>query len=192
MALSNLGSSRKKTALVLVSLSMSTILLCMVLTGVGSFRVDAYLEQRLLGDVLLASTNIVGNGAVRVVDYELDKDYVKLADSQPGVISKNELWQVYGIADIFMDEKALNRYRKYQEEGKLRQDEWGMEVIHNAKEKQQLDTRIYAYDEAVLPKLKVLKGELDLQKFAQGGYVLLTDIIGDYTASTLCMNQEKN
>ena len=58
---------------------------------------------------------------------------------------------------------------------------WGMEVIHNAKEKQQLDTRIYAYDEAVLPKLKVLKGELDLQKFAQGGYVLLTDIIGDYT-----------
>lgn len=112
----------------------------------------------------------------------MDKDYVKLADSQPGVISKNELWQVYGIADIFMDEKALNRYRKYQEEGKLRQDEWGMEVIHNAKEKQQLDTRIYAYDEAVLPKLKVLKGELDLQKFAQGGYVLLTDIIGDYTA----------
>ena len=108
MALSNLGRSRKKTALVLVSLSMSTILLCMVLTGVGSFRVDAYLEQRLLGDVLLASTNIVGNGAVRVVDYELDKDYVKLADSQPGVISKNELWQVYGIADIFMDEKALN------------------------------------------------------------------------------------
>ena len=182
MALSNLGRSRKKTALVLVSLSMSTILLCMVLTGVGSFRVDAYLEQRLLGDVLLASTNIVGNGAVRVVDYELDKDYVKLADSQPGVISKNELWQVYGVADIFMDEKALNRYRKYQEEGKLRQDEWGMEVIHNAKEKQQLDTRIYAYDEAVLPKLKVLKGELDLQKFAQGGYVLLTDIIGDYTA----------
>lgn len=182
MALSNLGRSRKKTALVLVSLSMSTILLCMVLTGVGSFRVDAYLEQRLLGDVLLASTNIVGNGAVRVVDYELDKDYVKLADSQPGVISKNELWQVYGIADIFMDEKALNRYRKYQEEGKLRQDEWGMEVIHNAKEKQQLDTRIYAYDEAVLTKLKVLKGELDLQKFAQGGYVLLTDIIGDYTA----------
>ena len=59
MALSNLGRSRKKTALVLVSLSMSTILLCMVLTGVGSFRVDAYLEQRLLGDVLLASTNIV-------------------------------------------------------------------------------------------------------------------------------------
>ena len=112
----------------------------------------------------------------------MDNDYVKLADSQPGVISKNELWQVYGIADIFMDEKALNRYRKYQEEGKLRQDEWGMEVFHNAKEKQQLDTRIYAYDEAVLPKLKVLKGKLDLQKFAQRGYVLLTDIIGDYKA----------
>lgn len=182
MALSNLSRSRKKTALVLVSLSMSTILLCMVLTGVGSFRVDAYLEQRLLGDVLLASTNIVGNGAVRVVDYELDKDYVKLADSQPGVTAKNELWQTYGQTDLFMDDKALNRYQKYQDEGKLRQDGWGMEIIHNARERRQLETRIYAYDEAVLPKLEVLKGELDLQKFAQGGYVLLTDIIGDHTA----------
>lgn len=67
---------------------MSVVLLCVVLTGVGSFRVDAYLEQRLLGDVLLASTNIVGNGAVRVVDYELDKEYVELADSQPGVTAK--------------------------------------------------------------------------------------------------------
>ena len=55
MALSNLGRNKKKTTLVLVSLSMSMILLCIVFTGVGSFRVDAYLEQRLLGDVLLAS-----------------------------------------------------------------------------------------------------------------------------------------
>lgn len=182
MALSNLSRSRKKTALVLISLSMSVVLLCVVLTGVGSFRVDAYLEQRLLGDVLLASTNIVGNGAVRVVDYELDKEYVELADSQPGVTAKNELWQTYGQTDLFMDDKALNRYQKYQDEGKLRQDGWGMEIIHNARERRQLETRIYAYDEAVLPKLKVLKGELDLQKFAQGGYVLLTDIIGDHTA----------
>ena len=182
MALSNLSRSRKKTALVLISLSMSVVLLCVVLTGVGSFRVDAYLEQRLLGDVLLASTNIIGNGAVRVVDYELDKEYVELADSQPGVTAKNELWQTYGQTDLFMDDKALNRYQKYQDEGKLRQDGWGMEIIHNARERRQLETRIYAYDEAVLPKLKVLKGELDLQKFAQGGYVLLTDIIGDHTA----------
>ena len=182
MALSNLSRSRKKTALVLISLSMSVVLLCVVLTGVGSFRVDAYLEQRLLGDVLLASTNIVGNGAVRVVDYELDKEYVELADSQPGVTAKNELWQTYGQTDLFMDDKALNRYQKYQDEGKLRQDGWGMEIIHNARERRQLETRIYAYDEAVLPKLEVLKGELDLQKFAQGGYVLLTDIIGDHTA----------
>lgn len=182
MALSNLSRSRKKTALVLISLSMSVVLLCVVLTGVGSFRVDAYLEQRLLGDVLLASTNIIGNGAVRVVDYELDKEYVELADSQPGVTAKNELWQTYGQTDLFMDDKALNRYQKYQDEGKLRQDGWGMEIIHNARERRQLETRIYAYDEAVLPKLEVLKGELDLQKFAQGGYVLLTDIIGDHTA----------
>ena len=58
MALSNLGRNKKKTTLVLVSLSMSMILLCIVFTGVGSFRVDAYLEQRLLGDVLLASVNL--------------------------------------------------------------------------------------------------------------------------------------
>lgn len=181
MALSNMGRNKKKTTLVLVSLSMSMILLCIVLTGVGSFRVDSYLEQRLLGDVLLASVNLTGSGAVKVADYQIDEEYVKLADAQPGVTAKNELWQIYNNVSLFTDDTAMERYQRFQDQGLLRQDDFSSSIIDDVKNRRQLETRTYGYDDAVLSKLKVLDGQLDVEKFVQGGYILLTDIIGDHT-----------
>lgn len=180
MALSNLGRSKKKTALVLLSLSFSMTLLCVVLTGIGSFRIDAYLEQRLLGDVLLASANITGAGAP-TADFGLDEEYIKTADAQPGILSRNELWQIYGRSYLAMDETGSERYQGFEDQGLLREDDWGMSVVSLAKEQRQLTADVYAYDKDILSNLKVLEGELDIDKFIQGGYVLLTDIIGDYT-----------
>lgn len=57
MALSNLGRNKKKTVFVVLSLSLSVSILCIVLTAVGSFRIDRYLESRLVGDVTVGSTN---------------------------------------------------------------------------------------------------------------------------------------
>lgn len=183
MALSNLGRNKKKTTLVLTSLSMSMVLLCVVLTGVQSFRVDSYLEQRLLGDVLLASVNITGGGGgVMVADYELDPDYVALADAQPGITARNELWQIYGETNLFMDDTALKRYQGFEDQEILRQDGFGSTMIKTAKEQRHLATDAYGYDQEVLSKLKVLDGKLDIKKFQQGGYVLITEIIGDHTA----------
>lgn len=179
MALSNLGRSKKKTTLVLLSLSFSMVLLCVVLTGIGSFRIDAYLEQRLLGDVLLAPTYITGGGTM--VSSGVDEGYIELADAQPGILSKNELWQIYNRTYLSLDETGLERYQSFEDQGILREDEWGTSVINAAKEQRQLDTDVYAYDKEILPNLKVLDGELDIEKFSQGGYVLLTEIIGDHT-----------
>lgn len=179
MALSNLGRSKKKTTLVLLSLSFSMVLLCVVLTGIGSFRIDAYLEQRLLGDVLLAPTYITGGGTV--MSSGVDEAYIELADAQPGVLSKNELWQIFNRTYISLDETGLERYQSFEDQGILREGDWGTSVINTAKEQRQLNADIYAYDTDILSNLKVLDGELDIEKFSQGGYVLLTEIIGDHT-----------
>lgn len=180
MALSNLGRSKKKTVLVLLSLSFSMVLLCVVLTGVGSFRIDAYLEQRLLGDVLLASVNITGGG-IRSADCELDEEYIELADAQPGILARNELWQSYMSSFIALDETGKERYQSFEDKGLLRKGEWGTTLINRVKEQGELDADIYAYDQDILSNLKVLEGELDIERFMQGGYVLLTHIIGDHT-----------
>lgn len=179
MALSNLGRSKKKTTLVLLSLSFSMVLLCVVLTGIGSFRIDAYLEQRLLGDVLLAPTYITGGGTV--MSSGVDEAYIELADAQPGVLSKNELWQIFNRTYLSLDETGLERYQGFEDQGILREGDWGTSVINTAMEQRQLNADIYAYDTDILSNLKVLDGELDIEKFSQGGYVLLTEIIGDHT-----------
>ena len=54
-------------------------------------------------------------------------------------------------------------------------------IIDDVKNRRQLETRTYGYDDAFSSKLKVLDGQLDVEKFVQGGYILLTDIIGDHT-----------
>ncbi len=182
MALSNLGRNKKKTVLVVFSLSLSMVLLCVVLTGVGSFRIDSYLSSRLLGDVMLGCNYVTGGGAGSVVSMdEVDSQYVEVADAQPGILSKNEIWQIYGIANIKIDDTALKRYQSFVDEKILRQDEWGKMVIEETLEKKQIEADVYAYDTGILPHLAVLDGTLDLEKFAKGGYALLTDIVGDHT-----------
>ncbi len=37
----------------------------------------------------------------------------------------------------------------------------------------------YAYDEALLGNLKILEGDIDMEKFRQGGYVLVTPLRGE-------------
>lgn len=181
MALSNMGRNKKKTALVLTSLSLSMMLLCVVLTGVQSFQVDDYLEQRLLGDVVIGSNDALGNFSGGVSDLELDLDYVRMADAQPGITSRNELWQIYGDTKVFVDEEAMSRYQKLLDQGKLNQDDFGKNTIAETTDRGQLWTDAYAYDDEALAKLKVLDGKLDIEKFQKGGYILMTEIIGDRT-----------
>lgn len=182
MALSNLGRSKKKTVLVLFSLSLSMVLLSVVLTGVGSFRIDSYLSSRLVGDVMIGCNYLMGGNSGSVVrTEEVDPVYAELAEAQPGVLTQNEIWQIYGRTDISMDDKAGVRYREFYDQGLLRRDEWGERVIHESIEKKEIIADTYAYDMELLQQLKVLEGTLDPEEFMKGGYVLLTDIIGDHT-----------
>ena len=181
MALSNMGRNKKKTALVLTSLSLSMMLLCVVLTGVQSFQVDDYLEQRLLGDVLIGSNSALGNFSGGVADLELDPDYVSAADARPGITSRNELWQIFGNTKVFVDEEAMSCYQNLLDQGKLNQDGFGKNTILETTDRGQLWTDAYAYDDEALSKLKVLDGKLDIEKFQKGGYILMTEIIGDHT-----------
>lgn len=45
MALSNMGRNRKKTVMVVSSLTLSVLVLSLVMTAAGSFKLDAYLDE---------------------------------------------------------------------------------------------------------------------------------------------------
>ena len=57
MALANLGRNKKKTVLVVVSLSLSVVLLAVIFLFTGGFSMERYLENQTCADFIVGSTD---------------------------------------------------------------------------------------------------------------------------------------
>lgn len=178
MALSNLGRNKEKTVFVILSMSLSVVLLCMVLTALGSFQPDSYLKSRLLGDLTAGSINYTSSP--RSGNYKVDSEYVEMLDSQPGIRTRNELWTGDGLDCIYLGAKEQEKYRAFDAKGILfRENENKTSVLDERLKAGLMPGNRYAYDEALLGNLKILEGKVDMEKFRKGGYVLVTPLRGD-------------
>ena len=57
MAFANLGRNKKRTALVVVSLSLSVVLLALTFQFTGGFSMEKYLEQKTCADFIVGNTD---------------------------------------------------------------------------------------------------------------------------------------
>ena len=173
MALANLGRNKKKTLIVVLSLSFSIILLEVVMTGVGSFRMDQYLEARLVGDYMIGNANFTRASPI-TSDFSIDETYLAGADSQPGILETGELWTDLGIRHT-ISETGRRRYEKLYEEGKMYTEQKSIReaALRAIEGKGRIDEDRYAYSDSLLSKLKAVAGTIDLEKFATGDYVLV-------------------
>ena len=177
MAFSNLGRSRRTTAVVITAISLSIILLVIVMTAVGSFRIDRFIEERIAGDFLLG--NISLTGSYRSSDLSIEPDFLELADAQEGIEGRREMWQRY-VTWMQLDEQARERLRDLQAEDKLRRDTHsaaGLQKLLAGEES--MEGNCFGYSEALFDNVKVLEGTWDSEKFKTGEYVLLTQILGN-------------
>ena len=172
MAWGNLGRNKGKTGAVTAALTLSMILLLVVTQAVGSFQVDSYLSARIVDDFMIAGNSLFSLGS-SVAGYEISEDYVLMADAQKGILVRNELW--CGSSDrIKLDEEALARYEKLEQEDKLRMDEYSKIESDAVKAGLNgINGFSYGYTDGLLSNLKVLEGELDIEKFQNGDYILL-------------------
>lgn len=177
MALSNLGRNKRTTVVVITAISFSMILLSVIMTAVGSFRIEQFMEQRIAGDFMLGNINLTSS-ASSGGDVEIAPEYLALADEQAGIESRQEMWVRFRTW-LKVDEKAQGRLRQLDAEGKLRRN-----VYDSARLDQLLRGEVamnpyfYGYSEELLSNLQVLEGTLDTEKFRSGNYVLLTPILG--------------
>lgn len=173
MALANLGRNKKKTLIVVLSLSFSIILLEVVMTGVGSFRMDQYLEARLVGDYMIGNANFTRASPI-TSDFSIDETYLAGADSQPGILETGELWTDLGIRHT-LSETGRRRYEKLYEEGKMYTEQKSIReaALRAIEGKGRIAEQRYAYSDSLLSKLKAVAGTIDLEKFATGDYVLV-------------------
>lgn len=178
MAIANLGRNKKKTMVVVSAMTLSMVLLTMVMTGVGSFRIEKFMDYRIVGDYMLGNNNLV-NPISPVMDFQVDDAYIQTADSLQGILEKNEMWRSSYGRDVVMDEQALTQYRKLDAQGKLTRDEFTedrMEKILAGK--MNMGGHFYGYTDALLEKITVLEGKLDIEKFQKGDYILISRMKG--------------
>ncbi len=177
MALSNLSRNRRTGAVVIAAISLSMILLTIVMTAVGSFQTDQYIDQRIVGDFVLGNIGVIssamGNGAV-----ETASEYLALADGQEGIEGRTEM-RVRFRSFLKLDEKASEQLKKLDGKGMLRRDAFAVENLEKMLSgEKDFDGCFYAYSEELLPNLEVLDGTLDIGKFRTGNYILLATISG--------------
>lgn len=181
MAFSNLGRNKRKTGVVVAAISLSIIILTLVMTGVGSFRLDSYFEDRIVGDFVLGSVDVTRMSPVGA-GYDIDQEYLDLADSQEGIQNKEEMWWRPG-ASLVLDEQAREKYRELDEKGLLRREDFyeeDLELLDSMLEgTENMKGFFYGYSDGLLKNLRVLEGTFDEEKFKNGNYILLTTLVGN-------------
>lgn len=175
MALANMSRNKKKTMVVVLSMSLSVILLTEVVTLTKSFRLDLYLESMLTGDFMIGSVTLMNNGPAN--DLALTQDFYNVVDSQEGIESSSRLYHSKGFLNHILAESGQKRFREFYDNDQLTIYEGAcsnIKKIQNILTKNApIEEQRFAYDDPLLNKLKVLEGEIDLGKFNTGKYILV-------------------
>lgn len=182
MALANLGRNRKKTAVVILSISLSVILLELVMSAVGSFRMDEYMEDRIAGDYMVGNVNFTRASPVSY-DFSIDEELIEGADAMDGVEETEEVW-TQNFIDHSLSKEGRERFEQFFREGKLETDPLyfggGQEGVAKTirdvigGEKAINEVR-YGYTEKLLKNLAPVKGAIDVEKFSTGKYALVEE-----------------
>lgn len=178
MAWASLGRNRRTTAVVIAAISFSIILLAVIMTAVGSFQIDQFMEQRIAGDFLIGNRNVTSTSH-RSGDIDMEPEYLALADRQAGIQGRTEMW-VRFQSFLQINDQAAEQLRKLDEEGKLNRSPYAVDVLEDRLAgERSFNGFFYGYSDALLSNLKVLEGTLDVERFQTGNYVLLGQFLGD-------------
>ena len=178
LAAANMGRNKRKAAVVVASLSLSLILLNGTYCLVKGFSFDKYVETYLLSDMQISHYSAV-NLAAAETDYEaVTEEAVGEIEAISGVESVSTLQCRLGLVSLSgeMTEKCAAYWspEKMEEKGFFME-----EIVAEIIDSRQTIGCSYCIPEDMMSYLTLLEGDLDLEKFKQGGYVLILPQGGD-------------
>ena len=154
MALANLGRNRKRTVLVIVSMTLSLVLFNTVFTLSGGFDIDKYIAKFMDTDFVISNAEFF--------QYQVEKSE-------------------HDLSDTFIE--AVRQSSSFEDGGRL-YSSWILEepfsTEHNAFFSYNKDlngnpfVRLYGADDFLLNGMEVIEGTIDLEKLKSGKYILLS------------------
>lgn len=163
MAFANLGRNRKRTIIAVISMSLSLVLMNAIFCLANSFDLNKYISRFIDCDFQIAHASYF-NDDYRQEQKEVDKELITALEAQPAFEKGGGVYTPRWISI------------RAEYEGEL--DYYGSPIRFD--KSQGIYTDIYAMDDYNLKRLDVVKGELDLEKFKSGNYLLLGLLSDDY------------
>lgn len=152
MAMANLGRSRKKTVLVVASLSLAVVLLNLLVTFVTGFDMDKYLSQRSCADFVVSTPDYFRYRGFTLTQEDIRPVQEHTEQSLGGFAYGTGLVQMY-LPEAYWREEVEHYLR----------DQDADELLSNSRrdgEKIALYSQVEGLDAALVSKLKVLDGDV--------------------------------
>jgi len=178
MAWANLGRSRSKTIVTVISLSLAVVLLNMTVTFTNGFDMDKYLVN-MASDFIAADANYFKVGNFWNKDYALSEDVLSTLESQPGIKAGGRVYGKCSSVEEFVTEEYYRAiYGAWNDKETLDQmiaytekDEGGLLVDQ---------AQLYGMENYVINKLRLLEGDLSKLSEPGGRYVAAVCSEDDY------------
>ena len=160
MALANLGRNKKRSVLVIISLSLGLTLLNTVFTLSQSIDMDKFLSKFVDTDFLAAHADYFNNDFSGPIN-QTSESMIEAIQAQPGFQEGGRLYG--GTEEQFAAEDKNNTLQQYNV------DNYG-----------NFFSEVYGLEKLPLKRLTLLDGELDYEKLASGKYILEGIPLDDY------------
>lgn len=178
MALANLGRSKRRTILVVLSLSLAVVLLEMTCTFANGFDMDKYLDKFVVSDFILGSADYFSTANLGGAE-GLPEEAVEAVESQGGVTGGRIYGKNGGTEEFVSEERYRAKYGVWNDSAALDNMVKSTERNNAGLLSDSMD--LYGMEDYPLRKLTVLDGSLDpLKDPSQNAIaaVLLTDDYG--------------
>ena len=155
MAAANLGRDKKKTALVMVSLSLTVVLLNLLVTFIGGFDMDKYLSRRSCADFLISTPDYFNHRG-----FSLTKEAVEPVRANTAHSLEGFAYQTGGVAMYLPESVWREEAAHYSRDPDMDIDALLAQTPRDG-DKVQAMSQVEGLDPALTEKLTVIDGSLD-------------------------------
>lgn len=176
MAWDNIKRTPKKTASVIVSLSLSMILLNGTFTLVNGFDMDKYIENQAVSDFYITDASVMNLNSTVEIFNGVSKELQDEIKSLDGITDFGSVY-MRETQHQFNETGAANAKKVYKEYKEMLPMPYAEEQMRRLTEESLIDAHLYGVDDFITEKLEIVDGEFDLEKFKTGNYVIASSFI---------------
>lgn len=180
MAWANLGRSRGKTFLTVLSLTLAVVLLTMTVTFASGFDMDKYLSRFTASDFILADAGqFQSDGSTFYDEMAVPEDVIAAVNAQEGITGSG---RVYGKTAPALEFVTEEYYRSMWSRWNMQEQLDSMIAFKDRTEDGLLPdgVQLYGMESFALDHLTVLEGDLSKLEDPNGNYIAAVYSEDDY------------